>query len=88
MRWCVYLIITKRGTLYCGATNDIERRYKQHCSGKGAKYLRANRPERIVWMSHQMPKVEALKLEVLIKKFSRTRKDKLIAGDITIKVEE
>ncbi|MDW3059469.1 GIY-YIG nuclease family protein, partial [Vibrio sp. 1978] len=35
--WSVYLIRNNRNALYCGVTNDIERRFKQHQLGKGAK---------------------------------------------------
>ena len=45
--WHLYLIECRNGTLYAGITNDLERRYAQHASGKGAKYTRANPPVRL-----------------------------------------
>ncbi len=36
-RWSVYLIRNNRNALYCGVTNDVERRFNQHQTGKGAK---------------------------------------------------
>lgn len=38
--WFIYLIRTKLNTLYCGITNNIDRRFLAHQQGKGAKYLK------------------------------------------------
>jgi putative endonuclease len=38
--WFLYLIRTADNKLYTGITTDVERRYQQHQSGKGAKALR------------------------------------------------
>ena len=38
--WYLYLIRTADNKLYTGITTDVERRYQQHQSGKGAKALR------------------------------------------------
>jgi len=78
MDWCVYLIRTVADTLYCGATNNLQRRFEMHVAGKGAKYLRANPPMRIVWVSELMSHSDALKLEIAIKKKSRQAKERLI----------
>jgi len=75
MDWCVYLIKTTSDTFYCGATNDIQRRFAMHVAGKGAKYLRANPPGDIVWVSEFMTRSDALKLESAIKKKSRQAKE-------------
>lgn len=41
--WYVYLLECRRGT-YVGITNDLARRYRAHCDGRGARYTRANPP--------------------------------------------
>jgi putative endonuclease len=41
--WYVYLLECRRGT-YVGITNNLARRYRAHCEGKGARYTRANPP--------------------------------------------
>ena len=38
--WHVYIIETNDGRLYTGMTNNVERRFKQHVSGKEAKFTR------------------------------------------------
>ena len=42
--WFIYIIETKSGSLYTGITTDVERRFNQHQSGKGSKYLRGKEP--------------------------------------------
>lgn len=78
----VYLLLTENNTLYCGYTDDVEKRFKAHCEGKGAKYTKANKPIRIVWQKEFPTKSEALKEEYRIKhKLSHKEKLKLIASD-------
>ena len=42
--WVVYLVRCADESLYCGITNDIERRLVAHNSGKGAKYTKSRMP--------------------------------------------
>jgi putative endonuclease len=46
--WCLYLLECEDGSLYTGITNDLERRFALHRSGKGARYTRSHPPKRIV----------------------------------------
>jgi putative endonuclease len=46
--WTLYLLECVDGSLYAGITNDLERRFAKHASGKGAKYTRARKPLRYV----------------------------------------
>lgn len=72
----VYILLTEKGTLYCGYTDNVERRFKEHLSGKGAKYTRAFKPIKIVYTRKFLSKSEALKEEYRIKN-KMTRKEKL-----------
>ena len=72
----VYILETERNTLYCGYTDDIEKRYQAHIDGKGAKYTRANKPTKLLWVKEFETKSEALKEEYRIK-HKLTRKQKL-----------
>lgn len=75
----VYILRTERNTLYCGYTDDVEKRFEQHKEGKGAKYTRANKPTEIVYTKEFETKNDALKEEYRIKhKLTRTQKLKLI----------
>ncbi len=72
----VYILETEHNTFYCGYTDDVEKRFKQHQEGKGAKYTRANKPIKIVYQKEFKTKSEALKEEYRIK-HKLTRKQKL-----------
>lgn len=75
----VYILLTERNTLYCGYTDNVEKRFKTHIEGKGAKYTKANKPLKIVWQKEFETKSEALKEEYRIKhKLSRKQKLDLI----------
>lgn len=72
----VYILLTENDTLYCGYTDDVEKRYQAHLEGKGAKYTRANKPVKIVYTKEFSSKSEALKEEYRIK-HKLTREEKL-----------
>ncbi|MCR4881182.1 MAG: GIY-YIG nuclease family protein [bacterium] len=74
----VYILLTERGTYYCGYTDDVQKRFKKHCEGKAAKYTRANKPVKIVYTKEFETKQEAMKEEARIKALSRIEKIKLI----------
>ena len=74
----VYILETENDTLYCGYTDDIEKRFQAHLDGKGAKYTKANKPVKIVWKKEFETKSEALKEEYRIKKLTRKQKEELI----------
>lgn len=75
----VYILLTERNTLYCGYSDDVEKRFQEHLNGKGAKYTKANKPIKIAYVKEFKTKSEALKEEYRIKhKLSRQEKLKLI----------
>ena len=66
--WAVYLLRCSDNSLYCGVSNNIEKRVIDHNSGLGAKYTRSRRPTVLVGTSRPMTKVKAYQLESRIKK--------------------
>lgn len=76
MKYYLYILKTVNNTLYCGITPDIEKRYKLHLEGKGAKYTKANKPVCIVYVDLFNDKSSALKEEYRIK-HGLKRKEKL-----------
>ncbi len=76
--WCLYIIETEDNTLYTGITNDLEKRWETHLSGKGAKYLRAHKPKAIVYSETHVDRSSASRREAEVKKLSREQKEKLI----------
>ena len=82
-RWFVYILRCNDGTLYCGITNNLERRIKEHNSSKrGAKYTRGRTPVVLVRYFEADSQSEALKLEIKIKKLSHKEKLNLSIQDI------
>ncbi len=74
----VYILQTENNTLYCGYTDNVERRFKAHCEGKGAKYTRANKPVRILFQKEFATKHDAMHAEAVIKKLTKIKKLELI----------
>lgn len=73
----VYLVECADKTLYCGYTNNLEKRIASHNSGNGAKYTKGRKPVKLVHFEKFKSKSKALKRELKIKKFSREEKKKL-----------
>lgn len=78
MKWYVYLVKTSIDSLYCGYTNDLNKRIAVHNAGKGAKYTNAHKPVILVYNEEFDTKSDAMKREWQIKKMSRKNKLKLI----------
>ena len=72
--WIVYLVRCADQSLYCGITNNLEKRLEAHNLGKGAKYTRYRIPVELLGTSAEMTKSEALKLELRIKRMPADRK--------------
>ena len=66
-KWFAYVLLCAGGSLYRGATNDLEKRFEQHKSGKGAKYTRMHKPVKIAYFEEFDTKSEALKREKYFK---------------------
>ena len=76
--WLVYLLRCKGGALYCGITNDLEKRLAAHRAGKGARYTRGRGPLRLVFREPCADKPAALRREHAIKRLSKPEKLALI----------
>lgn len=78
MAFYCYILECADGTFYTGWTTDPPRREKQHNAGRGARYTRARRPVRMVYIEEQPDRTAAMKRERAIKMMTRERKRKLI----------
>lgn len=77
-----YILTCADGTLYCGWTNDLDKRLKAHNSGQGAKYTKSRRPVVLSYYEVFETKSEAMKREWAIKRMRRREKMELVAmGD-------
>jgi len=74
-----YIVECADGTFYTGWTTDPARRLRQHAAGHGARYTRAHRPMRLVFVEPQPDRASAMRRELALKAMSRSRKLALIA---------
>ena len=78
MNWQVYIILCSDNSFYTGITTDIERRFRQHAEGKGAKYFRGRQPVKVVLLESGHTRSSAGTREVKVKSFSHAAKMQLI----------
>ena len=81
-----YILKCSDGTLYCGWTNDLEKRVKVHNEGKGAKYTRCRLPVVLVYYEKFETSVEAQRREYQIKQMTRAEKLRLISNNTNDKI--
>jgi putative endonuclease len=82
MSWQVYMILCSDNTLYTGISKDVDRRILQHARQRGAKYFRARRPRRIVYLEGGHDRSTASRREAVIKKMVRSEKERLIDSEM------
>lgn len=77
--WYVYIIRASDDSLYTGITTDLERRLKQHQTGKGgAKYFRGRKACDFVYTESGHNRSSASIREAQIKKMTRQQKNLLL----------
>ena len=77
----VYIIRCSDNTYYTGYTTDIERRVREHNTGKGAKYTRGRTPVKLVYSEEKESQSRAMQREYEIKQLDRTEKETLVKGE-------
>ena len=83
MAWFVYLIECQDGSVYTGIAVDVDKRYAEHATGKGARYTRSHPPRRLLARFEHPDRSSALKAEYAIKQLPPEAKRALAAGDGT-----
>lgn len=75
MDWSVYMILASDRSLYTGVTTDIERRWRQHGSGRGgARFFRGRSPVALAYFEPGHDRSSASRREIEIKKLTRSQK--------------
>jgi len=83
MRYLVYIIRCKDGSLYTGITNNLDKRIQDHNAGRAAAYTRGRGPVKCLYTEPHADRSSALRREAAIKKLSRPEKLQLIgAGNV------
>ena len=79
LKWSVYMIRCSDNSLYTGITTDIDRRFRQHSEGKGAKYFRGRTPVQVVYCEENQSHCSAAGREYRIKSMNRADKELMVA---------
>ncbi|MGB8516507.1 MAG: GIY-YIG nuclease family protein [Gallionella sp.] len=74
MTWYCYLLRCSDDTLYCGISNDLDKRLAAHNAGTASKYTRTRTPVELAYSEECADRSAASKRELAIKKLSRGKK--------------
>lgn len=74
MSYFVYMLLCEDGSLYLGSTDNVEKRFKAHKNGKGARYTRSHKPVKVIYQEEVNNKSLALRREAELKKLSHAAK--------------
>lgn len=77
-----YIIRCLDNSLYCGQTNNLERRIKEHNLGgsRSAKYTKHRGPVVLVYSEKYSTLHEAMRREVEVKRWTKIKKEEMIRG--------
>ncbi|MDD5299300.1 MAG: GIY-YIG nuclease family protein [Gallionella sp.] len=82
MNWHCYLLRCADETLYCGITNDLEKRLAAHNAGTASKCTRVRLPVELVFAEPCADRSAASKREMKIKSLKREDKLALIQSNL------
>lgn len=77
----VYILICADGTYYVGQTENLEKRMAEHDAGNGSRHTAARVPVELVYSEAFASRAQAMARESQLKKWSRAKKEALIADD-------
>jgi len=78
----LYILRLQSGALYIGATTNLEERYQAHHNRLGGKTTSLDPPVSIVYSEKHESFSSARRREAQIKRWSRAKKEALVAGDL------
>jgi len=78
VNWLCYILRCADDTLYCGITNDLDKRLAAHNAGTASKYTRTRLPVELVFAAPCADRSAASKREMEIKSLKRAEKLVLI----------
>jgi predicted GIY-YIG superfamily endonuclease len=79
--WFVYILRCADNSLYIGATSDLDSRLLKHRDGSASHFSAAQRPVTLVYSETHPSREAALKRERQLKRWTRAKKEALLAGD-------
>ena len=85
--WFVYLVRAANGALYCGISDDPQRRFEQHRSGKGARFFFSSPAQALVYIERCPDKPAALRRERAIKAQPKAAKERMVAAATMVETD-
>jgi len=80
MKWYFYILRCVDNSYYCGITNNLKDRLREHNNGEGAKYTKTRLPVEMIYFEEFPDKSSACKREIEVKGWSRKKKEILARG--------
>ena len=77
----IYILQLRSGALYVGCSDDVETRFVEHCAGTASRTTALDPPASVLFLESQPDFTAARRREAQIKRWSRSKKEALIAGD-------
>lgn len=78
----VYILRRNDGSYYVGQTNDLRVRLDEHQAGVAANFTALRRPVEMVYAEEHQTGRQAQDREFQLKRWSRAKKEALIAQDV------
>jgi putative endonuclease len=77
-----YILRLRSGQLYVGATENLDRRYEEHLTGKACRTTQLDPPVELLH-SEAFPTFSQARLrEAQVKRWTRAKKEALVAGEL------
>ena len=77
-----YILRLKSGQLYIGSTTDIDQRIADHIAGRACRTTKLDPPLKLIYSESFPTFSEVRKREAQIKRWTRAKKEALVAGDM------
>ena len=79
--WFVYILRCADGSFYVGETGDLDLRFAEHNRGCAAAHTAQRRPVQLAYAESLDNRALCLKRERQLKRWTRAKKEALIAGN-------
>lgn len=81
-----YILRCSDNSLYCGQTNNLQRRIHEHNfdKNKSAKYLRGKTPVKLVYSEEYPTLLLTMRRELQIKRWTKIKKEALISRNLDL----